>query len=186
MSGIDHADLVLLVLGAPTVDPDQEGKCLGITRLEKLTYLLEAESSLWDVAEEPAERFTFEAYHFGPYTRELYDAVDLLVGIGLVHERRRPVAGSLDVVEELENLDARDAGIIGGSDDQRYVERTFELSDKGRYISKVLEQRIGGNAVSEISRIKDQYGSMPLRQLLRNVYEDHPDMTVRSKIKDTL
>jgi hypothetical protein len=186
MSEIDHADLVLLVLGAPTEDPEQDGRCQGITRLEKLTYLLDVESKLWDVAEESPERFNFDAFHYGPYTRELYDAIDLLVGVGLVDEKRRHVGGGLDVVEELETLDARDIGIVGGSDDERYVERVFELSDKGRYISNVLARRIGGEAITEISRIKDQYGSMPLRQLLRTVYRSHPEMTVRSKIKDEL
>jgi uncharacterized protein YwgA len=186
MSGIEHADLVLLVLGAPTRDPDQDGKCRGITRLEKLTYLLEAESGLWNVARETPEHFNFKAYHYGPYTRELYDAVDLLVGIGLVNERRSHVGTSLDLAEELESLEPRDLGVVGVSGDERYVEREFELSDKGRYISDVLAKRVGDDAVAEISKIKDHYGRMPLRQLLRDVYAQHPDMTVRSKIKDKL
>lgn len=186
MSEIDHADLVLLVLGAPSDDPNQDGKCLGITRLEKLAFLLEAESDLWKVANETPRHFNFKAYHYGPYTREIYDAVDLLVGIGLINERKVPAGSSLDLAEELENVESRDWGALGRSRDEPYVERTFELSDKGRYVSKVLSDRVGERAVSEISKIKDHYGRMPLRQLLRDVYADHPEMTVRSKIKDQL
>ena len=154
--------------------------------LEKLAYLLEAESDLWTVANEEPQHFNFKPYHYGPYTREIYDAVDLLVGIGLIDERKAPVGTSLDLAEEIENLESRDWGIIGRTKQDRYVERMFELSDKGRYVSKVLAQRIGDEAVTEISRIKDHYGRMPLRQLLRDVYDEHPDMTVRSKIKDKL
>lgn len=185
MGSMDHADLLLLMLGAPAGDPEQDGKCRGITRLEKLTYLLEEESRFHDVARVSSERFNFEAYHYGPYTREIYDAVDLLVGIGLVNEVRVQVGSGLDLAEEIDTLDARDLG-MSSSGEGDYVERVFELSAKGRYISGVLASQVGGEAVSEISKIKQRYGRMPLRQLLRDVYSAHPDMTTRSKIKDKL
>lgn len=186
MGPIDHADLVLLLLGAPSSDPRQDGRCAGITRLEKLAFLLETESSFREVAKQPSEELHFKAYHYGPYTREIYDAVDLLVAIGLVDEKRRATGTSLDVAEEIDGLDPRDLGIMGGRERERYVERVFELSDKGRYVSRVLAERVGNDAMGEIRDIKDRYGPLPLRQLLRQVYDGHPDMTTRSRIKDKL
>lgn len=184
--GLDHADLVLLMLGAPTADPEQDGRCAGITRLEKLAYLLERDSRFDELTREPSEELHFQPYHYGPYTREIYDAVDLLVGIGLVRERRRTTGTSLDLAEEIGGLDPRDLGIFGGTRNERYVERVFELSEKGRYVARVLAERVGSGAVSEITRIKDEYGSMPLRSLLRRVYKAHPEMTTRSRIRDNL
>ncbi len=187
MSPIDHPDLVLLMLAAPASDPEQDGRCAGITRLEKLAYLVEAESNFRQLAQQPTEALHFKPYHYGPYTREIYDAVDLLVGIGLLNETRRPTGSGLDVVEEIDQIDSRgDLGILGGTEGERYVERVFELSDKGRYVAKVLADRVGASAVDEISRIKERYGGMSLKRLLKDVYEHHPDMTIRSRIKDQL
>jgi uncharacterized protein len=186
MTGLDHADLMLLMLGAPTDDPEQDGRCAGITRLEKLVYLVEEDSDFRRVAREPAAELHFKPYHYGPYTREIYDALDLLIGIGLVNEHRVATGTSLDVAEELDELDPLDLGVLGPDTETPYVERTLELSNKGRYVANVLAERVGGDAVAEISGVKDRYGRMPLRQLLRHVYREHSDMTTRSRIKDKL
>jgi hypothetical protein len=183
---LDHADLVLLMLGAPTADPGQDGRCAGITRLEKLAFLVKEDSHFDELTREPSESLHFRPYHYGPYTREIYDAVDLLVGIGLIRERRQATGTSLDLAEELDELDPRDLGIFGGRRDERYVERVFELSEKGEYVARVLAERVGSGALSEITRIKDEYGTLPLRILLRRVYAAHPEMTTQSLIRDKL
>jgi len=185
MPQIDHADLVLLVLGAPTADPNQTSRINGITRLEKLTFLLDQDSRFREVADMPTEPLHFRAYHYGPYTREIYDAVEMLVSIGLIDEHRHSSRSSLEVAEEISELDGGDLGILGAQDGP-YVERIFELSDRGQYVANVLAKRVGDDAVAEISLVKDKYGGLPLRQLLRYVYAEHPEMTVRSRIKDKL
>lgn len=183
---IDQPDLVLLMLGAPTEDPEQRNRCAGITRLEKLVYLLDSDSEFRNLAREPADEFHFKPFHYGPYSKEVYDALDLLVAIGLVDERRIPSASSLDVAEELRELESVELGTLGPDREKPYVERTFELTEKGRYVSRLLADRVGPDAVAQVSAVKDDYGRLPLRQLLRRVYRDHPHMTTRSRIKDTL
>jgi hypothetical protein len=187
VAAIDHADLILLLLGAPTIDPEQRDRCAGVTRLEKLIYVLDSESEFRQLAREPTEDLNFRPFHYGPYSEKIYDAVELLVAIGLVQERRTPTASGLDMAEELRGLEDLDVGAILGPDpDEPYVERSFELSEKGRYVARILLERVGPDAVAQVSAIKDAYGAMPLRQLLRRVYRDHPQMTTRSRIKDSL
>jgi len=183
---IDPSDLVLLVLGAPTKHPEQQDRCAGITRLEKLVFLLDAETEFRELAHEPADDLHFKPFHYGPYSREVYDAVDLLVAIGLVNERRTSSTSSLDAAEELRQLEPLEFGVVGADPDKPYVERRFELSDKGRYVASVLTERIGRGAAEQITAVKDRYGGLPLRQLLRQVYRAHPEMTTRSRIKDSL
>ena len=62
-SQLDQTDTILLLLGAETADPHQRFRCDGITRLEKLLFLLEQETAF---VKEVAEPFTFEPYHYGP------------------------------------------------------------------------------------------------------------------------
>lgn len=185
MAGITHADLVLLLLGAPSEHPEVTGKVAGITRLEKLAYLVEVESRFHEAVEDQSERFNFKAYHYGPYTREIYDAVGLLVSVGLIDETRKGSDSSLDVAEELEALDSRDFG-SGGDGGKPYVERNFALTPKGEYVAKVLAQQAGDAAVKQITAVKDEYGALNLRALLRRVYKAHPDMTGKSRIKNEL
>lgn len=182
---IDHTDLVLLLLGAPSSDLAQRGRINGITRLEKLAFLLEEESDFHRRAETPTERLHFKPYHYGPYTKEIYDAVSFLVSIGLIQERRVDAASGLEVGEEYEGLDWADLG-AGGAADQPYVERRLKLTHTGEKVATILAQRVGPDAVKVISELKDRFGTMPLSQLLRYVYAARPDMAAASKIKDTL
>lgn len=182
---IDHTDLVLLLLGAPSSDPTQQGRINGITRLEKLAFLLEEESDFHRRAKIPTERLQFQPYHYGPYTKEIYDAVSFLVSIGLIKERRIDATSGLEVGEEYEGLDWADLG-TGGAGDQPYVERRLELTDKGEKVAEILTDRVGADAVKVISGLKDRFGAMSLNQLLRYVYAARPDMAAASRIKDTL
>lgn len=182
---VDHTDLVLLLLGAPTTDPAQTNRINGITRLEKLAFLLEEESDFEEKADLPTEQLHFKPYHYGPYTREIYDAVSFLVSIDLVKERRVRADSGLDVGEEYEGLDWADLG-TGGAGDEPYVERRLELTEIGQKAATILSQRVGPEAVDVISRLKDRFGRMSLTQLLRYVYDARPDMATASRIRDQL
>lgn len=185
MTPVDASDFVLLLLGAPTEDPEQMNRCSGITRLEKVAFLVEQDTRFRDLSATRQDALKFSAFHYGPYTRELYDAVDLLVGIGLLRETKVAADSELDTAEESSAVEYRDLGALTRGTEQ-YVERVFELTDKGRYVARVLTERIGPDAIGEISRVKDRYGRLPLKTLLRHVYRTHPEMTVNSRIKDQL
>jgi len=74
-------------------------RCNGITRLEKLLFLVEKET---DLAAEVDETFPFEPYHYGPYSQQVYDAVDMLESLQLLGERRIQAQSGLDLGEEVE------------------------------------------------------------------------------------
>jgi len=182
---IDHTDLVLLLLGAPTADPAHRGRINGITRLEKLAFLLEEETDFQKKAKVPTEGLHFRPYHYGPYTREIYDAVSFLVSIELVKERRVDTTSGVEVGEEYEGLDWADLGAAGRSE-APYVERRLELTSTGEKAAAILSQRVGPDAVALITDLKDRFGRMSLTQLLRYVYDARPDMASASRIRDKL
>lgn len=186
MDRIDHTDLILLLLGAPTRDVEQQGRCRGITRLEKLAFLLEEETDFSDKARLPTDELHFRPYHYGPYTREVYDAVALLSSIGLLRERRVDAVSGLELGEEYDELDSVDLGLSSGVTETPYVERVLELTDKGELIARVIGEKVGREATVIVSELKDRFGVMPLRQLLRYVYDLRPDMAVESRIRDAI
>jgi hypothetical protein len=179
--GLDQTDLILVLLAAPTTDSRQRFRCDGITRLEKMLFLLEHEADYKAFASEIGEPFAFEPYHYGPYARAVYDAVDLLKALRLLRERRIDVSTGLDLNEEYETLDFDDASEADG-----YVERQFTLTDDGKAIAKLLSTRVSPQGQAILSQLKDRFGRMPLRQLLRYVYANHPHYASKSRIRSSI
>jgi len=180
---LDSNDLVLLILGAPTDVVAAQDRIEGITRLEKLAFLLERESEFHSAAQIASDHLDFRAYHYGPYTRELYDAVDFLAAIGLITESARATNSRLEQAEEME---ATDAAEFGAGEGAPYTEKIVKLTDKGRYVSKVLADRVGSDAVAQVTELKNRFAGLPLRVLLQHVYAGHEDMTTNSRIKNEL
>ena len=171
-SEIDKAGLILLLLAAESSKPELRFRCDGITRLEKLLFLVEQETNVQSELDEP---FTFEAYHYGPYSKDVYDEVDFLRGMQLLDERRVEVSSGLDLSEEADMLDAEDVSA------DRYVERRFQLTEDGKNVARVLSTRLSSEGKAQLAGIKKRYGSMPLRQLLRYVYSRYPDYSRRAR-----
>ncbi len=160
------ADLVLLLLAAPS----PTGSLRGITRLEKLLYLVEQET---DIPKLVSDRFEFMPYNYGPYSKAVYDSVDLLEQANLITEERTYEGAPLD---EFEGASASDEELEG-------VERRFRLTDDGRDVAAFLASQHLAVA-SALAEIKQRYGRMSLRQLIRYVYSHYPQSAEASLIRD--
>src|SRR5262245_61588211 len=81
---LDSEDFILLLLEA---NERLLGKAAisGITRLEKLLFLLQNETDFEGIA----RFFVFEPHNFGPFSKEVYEAVDLLEGFELIQVREK-------------------------------------------------------------------------------------------------
>src|SRR5438132_13163686 len=76
---LDREDIVLLLLDA-NKRVLKKDTISGTTRLEKLLFLLEKETDFEGVA----RFFPFEAHNFGPFSKDVYEAVEFLEGCGLI------------------------------------------------------------------------------------------------------
>jgi len=167
---LDSTDLILLLLWAPTTSRRLQYEVPGITRLEKLLYLVDRET---DVPSRLSEPFQFVPYDFGPYSREVYEAVEVLQAAGLLRE---------EVIPSAEQLDSAETRIVG-LDEGETGERRFILTDDGREVAGLLAKRAPAGLVETLSAIKEKYGKLSLRQLIRYVYSRYPESAVRSKIR---
>lgn len=165
-------DLVLLLLAAPGRTAEDEGRVNGITRLEKLIYLATKETDAAKAVEQP---FVFKPYDYGPYSKEIYEAIDILENVGLVKEERS-FAGRTLSEDEMEDW-------TSSLDEREGVERRFYLTPQGKDVSALLSSRHRAVAAA-LSSIKLTYGSASLKRLIRYVYETYPDDATASKILD--
>ena len=165
---VDHA--IVLLLGAPARNrnPRRAGRLEGTTRLEKLIFLLERETS---AAEWLTEDAGFEAYDLGPFSAKVYQAVDMLSAADII-EVSTTTAKSLE--------DEWECAYIIGSLSDPYVTRAFVLTDRGwRYYSALLKG-FPREALSALGEFKERFADLPLRQLVRYVFQRYEDFTVRS------
>ncbi len=170
MSALDSTDLVLLLLHAPTRNQRLRDALPGITRLEKLLYLVDRETTGGKTV---GERFEFKAYDFGPFSREIYGAVQVLEAAGLLHE---------ELVYSGRDVDSVEARLVGIDEEPEGTERRFFLTDEGKAVAELLG-RGASDLVRELSEIKDKYGQLPLRNLIHYVYTRYPESAERSKMR---
>jgi len=166
-------DLILLLLVAPTRWSQARDGINGITRLEKLLFLIEKEC-LSDVA--VREPFEFVAYHYGPYSREVYEAVELLEEAELLQEKRIFTDSDLDRAEEL---------LYSDMTTEISYERQFRLTEKGKIVAEYLAAS-HPRLQRKIERTKNRYAGLTLQNLIFHVYSQYPDYTKRSVIRDKI
>jgi hypothetical protein len=170
---LDREDVVLLILeshekllGSPVFR--------GVTRLEKLAYLITQLSKAADLE----STFDFRPYKYGPFSAKLYDAVSFLESIELLTTSRRPNVSPFAAAEEEEMLGDPDESpaSIGH-------ERTFELTAAGRKAAAALRETWARERPNDLATIDDvvaKIGPLPLNQIIRYVYHRFPAMTGKS------
>lgn len=164
-ASLDVDDVVILLLGAPSEAPSLKDRIEGITRLEKMFFLLEHEEDLGVPVDAK-----FVAHNFGPFSAQIYQAVDVLSAAQLIEDSAQ-LANNADDAWESGNL-------IYGRDEipdlDRYTTRNFQLTPRGRRYYEALISELPPGTEQKLAGFKSRFGRMPLRQLVRYVYEQ-PD-----------
>ena len=182
---ISKSDLILLLLYSKGFSGKTNEPIQGITRLMKLLFLLHKEENF----ESP---FSFQPYKMGPFSSEVYPELEFLQSFPkpdapLINARMGSMTDLSVNPEQLKLVD--DIAIL---DDEDYlfaaseVNKEFSLSQIGEKVASQLWNDLDTTQSGAIEKIKKQYGGLTLRNLLRHVYSEYPDMTVNSEIKDQL
>lgn len=164
-------DLVLLLLRASGADAStQRDRVHGITRMEKLLFLADQESPLPGKVH---DALIFRPYNYGPYSKQVYEAVDVLEDADLVGEEKALNGRPLDAMEEASIAPDSTAGL----------ERRFYLTDDGREVADYLARR-HPEYYRLLDEVKGKYGNLPLRKLIQYVYRRYPKYAEESLIRD--
>lgn len=175
---IEIDDAIVLLLGTPAPGAPA-GEIRGITRLEKLIFLLEKETNSKEWLQQDAG---FEAYNFGPFSQKIYQAVDMLAAAQLIEDSSQPSNNSMDSWELREGI-GLDSGSTGATSDP-YTTRDFQLTERGWKYFDALKREIPEKSLKELENFKSRFLSLPLRQLIRYVYTRYERYTTKSLIRD--
>ena len=167
-------DIVLILLRCADKESN-DGWFHGITRMEKVIFLLQQERSLdkWIEDDKP----DFAAYKLGPYSQKVYTAVEFLSTYDLVEDSIFLGESRLDAFEEAIALEMEHI---------QYSERRFRLTSTGRKAAETLVQRTDNRILHAISEYYRNFGNLHLPKLLRYVYSKYPEYTGESIIKDSV
>ena len=144
---ISKQALLLLLLGTGSSEATAEG-IGGMTRLQKLLFLLWKEANI----EEVDRGFEFKAYKAGPYSRKLYDELELLENLGYIQSEDQGEATEAEAaeIEELtfEHLMGEDAqpfqsvhSRVEATTADSFEERRFTLTPDGlNRVTAMLEE----------------------------------------------
>lgn len=146
-----HRRLLPLALMYVNEDKPIEGR----TRLQKMVFLMQKE--LEERSSAPTLDYEFIPYDYGPFSKDLYDDLDIMISQQFV-----------DYIEEPLN-----------SGNVKYV---YELENNGKDL--IESEPIDGEALSEILQvareIRARYGEMLLSKLIEFVYSEYPEYAERS------
>ena len=174
---IDREDVLLLIFDSYERS-FHKAAFNGVTRLEKLIFLLAAEAKLTDIA----DLFMFRAYKFGPYSKGVYEAADFLQSMDLVTVEVKPYYSYFLAEEERELLrdidDEVDEDLTPAGQ-----ERLFSLTKNGHALATKLRSEWTKDHPEHLRRLDEivnRYGALPLNQIIRYVYRRFPKMAERS------
>jgi len=173
-SQLDREDILLLLLSALS-GPSAKKPVAGVTRLEKMMFILQNETGF---SGKLRNKFRFENWKFGPFSKEIYEDLDLLASLGLVDAEERELRSYAEHTEQEEYN-----RLIESEEDEPIIEKTFLLTDRGRSVAQKLRTWISDNDWHEIEQLKKRFESVPLTRLIQYVYHKYPETTSKSVLE---
>ena len=171
------ADLIMTLIYAPGSTGKTGEGIRGITRLEKLVFLLLREGGF---EKQTGGELVYEAYDYGPYSGAVIDILEMLKGEGLVEAQTAELESFKEIADGLVVTASR-------SSEARTKPKTVEiytLSAKGKKVAEVLFRDLSKNESDAIVGVKKRFNQVTLNDLLKYVYDRYPKMIEKSKIMD--
>ncbi len=168
-------DVVLSLLYAPGTSSVVGEPIRGITRLQKLLFLLWKEGAFYEDVPTLYDFNSFEPYDFGPCMDDLYDDLDFADDIGLIGIEEVPSGNEFEGGDE-------DAFLtdFGFKFVRKPTRKDFRLTEVGLEAAQDVYDRLDTQRQEQISLIKRRFNSMPFFDLLRYVYRKYPAFAKKS------
>lgn len=140
----------------------------GTTELQKLFFLLQEETDFDEVYEDVC--FEFEPYKYGPFSEQIYDELELLIGWGVLEE------------VELDNVDE----IREEEDRSSHAGMRFRLTEQGRKAAEEVNRTLDDEVETQFEEVVNKYADMENEELLEYVYNQYPQYTTKSLIREEI
>lgn len=185
--------LIHLLLYSPTAAEKKPVPILGRTKLMKMIFIFEKELSHFFQNKNKQMDFNFEAYNFGPFSKEIYEAIDFLETREII--QLFPVNPTNPMAKDEMELDRRlmedEAEVLGFQNEDIFISEGFELTEKGK---KMMTDhnlwfswaQLSDNQKKILVEFKTKMVNIPLKDLLKYVYTKYPKYAEKSFIYHNL
>ncbi len=179
-------DVLLSFLYSPGITDRYNEPIVGRTKLVKMMFLFEEQiyPKFFD-NEIVIELPNFEPYYYGPFSKQLVEDVSFFESIGMVvaSETNIPISVA-DEVESGSAEESKDEWMDVSFDDNiKKYEMSYSLSVNGMgYVTEKIWDIYNSDQKSILREFKAQINKISLDALLRYVYQNYPEKTVKSKI----
>lgn len=181
----NRKDILLLLLFSPGVENKFNEPIVGRTRLVKMLFLFDKElmsKFKKNIDIEEIKFYNFYPWNFGPFSKEVYDDLNFFILRGFISSSNL----DNDVIEEaFEEMEIYNNEFLL-YDEETYQEEEFRLTEKGEKFTKELYENLTEQQQKNLQEFKSRLSSIPLRAILRYVYEEYPQMIHKSTIKETI
>ena len=183
-----RGDYLLLLFYA-----DNQTPLKGRTRLQKTAFLFEKEvlkQYRFDQSFDITEAMDFKPYHYGPFSKKVFQFIDLFENLGLVQvgsEKNQETHLDADIfIDDLLQEDDKEWDEDFSEVDVDYIP-VYGLTDKGKdYIEAKLWPYLLPEQKQALDSLKKNCIETPLKLLLKYVYTSYPDSAAESQIKDEI
>jgi hypothetical protein len=169
-----EADVLMVLLYAPGTAQNVGAPIKGVTRVQKLMFLLWKEGHFMDHV---PNLYRFHADDLGPCMDELYDSLEFFAAVDLVRVREVPCGNDFEDAEE--SAVAKDFGYPRAPTGLR---KDFSLSPSGLAVGKQMFDSLGEREQECLTLIKKKYDELPFWDLLRYVFKKYPAYAAKSII----
>lgn len=145
-----NRELIPLALARAHGEQPIEGR----TRLQKMVFLLQKELEEEDISLSLNESYEFWAYDYGPFSKELADEIDTLLGEERLEETEEPF-------------------------DDGKVKYQYQLLESGE-IKQGDHDRKQAAVIKKAEEIKTTYNDMALPEVIDQVYTRYPEYAKNS------
>lgn len=171
-------DILISLLYAEGVHDNQSEPIEGITRLDKMLFLLSEDDDFKVIIQ---QGYNFEADNFGPFAAELFDDIEALKheNIIIITSSREP-KNRVEVADEEKNIDPMEDD---NPSDYDFSVNVYQLTEQGNRVGKLLWEGLTDIQRKKLVNLKKAWQTRPLSDLLHYVYSRYPKTTEKSKIK---
>lgn len=130
----------------------------------------------------------FLAYNYGPFSRDVYEQIELFQNIEFIKIRNLNVSEEMDEVDDWEEnafIDeiAEQPSSYENQRDGKF--KQYELLNRGvDYVRSNIEPQLAPDQLKVLIDFKNRINQTPIKAILKYVYTKYPDMTENSLIKD--
>lgn len=181
--------ILLLLLYSPGATPDFNEPIIGRTRIIKMMFLFERKI-MKDFLKNSDIEFTslpeFFAWNYGPFSKDIYDDVEFFINNEFVASK--PLDNEKTEIELQEFENWMDDYLINEEDElfsNIINQECFQLTEKGiKFVEEKIYQKLTSNQKSILIKFKESINEVTLEAIIRYVYLEYPEYSIKSKIKD--